>query len=68
MKRANLHLDPADEDIHMAIEKELISVSVKQAENFIPARSRNDQIVLDVRLFLRTEIDKLSLLLIVLCR
>ncbi len=49
--------DPVDEDIHMAIEKELIRRVGDAGGKLHTARSRNDQIALDVRLFLRSEID-----------
>ena len=51
--------DAADEDIHMAIEKELIRRVGDAGGKLHTARSRNDQIALDVRLFLRSEIDAL---------
>ena len=41
----------------MAIEKELIRRIGETGGKLHTARSRNDQIVLDVRLFLRTEIE-----------
>lgn len=56
--------DPADEDIHMAIEKELIRRVGDAGGKLHTARSRNDQIALDVRLFLRTEIDGVVRLLV----
>ncbi len=56
--------DPADEDIHMAIEKELIRRVGNAGGKLHTARSRNDQIALDVRLFLRTEIDGVVRLLV----
>jgi argininosuccinate lyase len=46
----------ADEDIHMAVEKELIRRVGDIGGKLHSARSRNDQIALDVRLFLRSEI------------
>ncbi|MFO7570634.1 MAG: argininosuccinate lyase [Smithellaceae bacterium] len=52
--------DPADEDIHMAIEKELIRRIGQAGGKLHTARSRNDQIALDVRLFLRSEIDDID--------
>ncbi len=55
--------DPADEDIHMAIEKELIRRTGDTGGKLHTARSRNDQIALDVRLFLRAEIDGIVRLL-----
>lgn len=44
-----------DEDIHMAIEKKLIAKIGQVGEKLHTARSRNDQVLLDVRLFLRDE-------------
>ena len=55
--------DPADEDIHMAIEKALIGRVGAAGGKLHTARSRNDQIALDVRLFLRAEIDAIIQLL-----
>ena len=49
----------SDEDIHMAIERELILRTGETGGKLHAARSRNDQIVLDVRLFLRSEIDNI---------
>ncbi len=45
-----------DEDIHMAVEKRLISLIGDTGKKLHTARSRNDQVALDVRLFLRYEI------------
>ena len=56
--------DPGDEDIHMAIEKELIRRTGEAGEKLHTARSRNDQIALDVRLFLRAETDGIIRLII----
>ena len=56
--------DQADEDIHMAIEKELIRRIGDAGGKLHTARSRNDQVALDVRLFLRAEIDEIIKLLI----
>jgi len=52
-----------DEDIHMAVEKALIQRIGKAGEKLHTGRSRNDQVVLDVRLYLRDEITKLINLL-----
>lgn len=54
--KGKFKFSPADEDIHMAIEKELIRRIGETGGKLHSARSRNDQIVLDVRLFLRMEI------------
>ena len=67
-----LEIDPQAEDIHTFMEGELtqrIGVSGKRLHT---ARSRNDQVALDIRLYLRKECDALSgqlrELLSVLCR
>jgi argininosuccinate lyase len=57
IEKGVLVFDPADEDIHMAIEKELIRRIGDPGGKLHTARSRNDQIALDVRLFLREESD-----------
>lgn len=46
------------EDIHLAIEEELIKREGKIGEKLHTARSRNDQIALDERLYLREEISE----------
>ena len=56
-------LSPADEDIHMAIEKRLIEKVGSVGGKLHTARSRNDQVVLDVRLYLREEIQAIRDLL-----
>ncbi|PKN20592.1 MAG: argininosuccinate lyase [Deltaproteobacteria bacterium HGW-Deltaproteobacteria-6] len=63
IEKGGFVFDPADEDIHMAIEKELIKRIGAGGGKLHTARSRNDQIALDVRLFLRAEIDAVSRLL-----
>jgi argininosuccinate lyase len=63
IEKGNVVFDPADEDIHMAIEKELIRRVGEAGGKLHTARSRNDQIALDVRLFLRAEIDGIARLI-----
>ncbi len=48
--------DIADEDIHLAIERRLIALISEPGRKLHTGRSRNDQVALDVRLFLREEI------------
>ncbi len=48
--------DAADEDIHMAIERRLIDKIGPAGGRLHTARSRNDQVALDLRLFVRAEI------------
>ena len=55
--------NPDDEDIHMAIEKSLISRISKAGGKLHTGRSRNDQVSLDVRLYLRDEIRRILELL-----
>ena len=55
--------NPDDEDIHMAIEKSLISRIGKAGGKLHTGRSRNDQVSLDVRLYLRDEIRRILELL-----
>jgi len=63
IEKGGFIFDPSDEDIHMAIEKELIRRVGDAGGKLHTARSRNDQIALDVRLFLRAEVDGIIQLL-----
>ncbi len=60
MDKGKVFFDSSDEDIHMAIEKELIRRVGEAGGKLHTARSRNDQIALDVRLYLLDEIDKIA--------
>jgi argininosuccinate lyase len=51
---------PSDEDIHMAVERRLIEMIGPVGGKLHTARSRNDQIALDLRLFVREAIDGLQ--------
>jgi argininosuccinate lyase len=59
MDQGKIAFSTSDEDIHMAIERELISRTGETGGKLHTARSRNDQIALDVKLFLRSEVDKI---------
>lgn len=48
------------EDIHMHIEQELVVKIGPAGQKLHTGRSRNDQVALDLRLYLRDEIDRLS--------
>ncbi len=48
------------EDIHMHIEKALVEKIGPAGQKLHTARSRNDQVALDLRLYLRDEIDRLD--------
>ncbi|MBE9506113.1 MAG: argininosuccinate lyase [Chloroflexi bacterium] len=47
---------PADEDIHMAIEARLFEVVGEVAGKLHTGRSRNDQVALDMRMYVRDEV------------
>ncbi len=51
------------EDVHMNIEAELTRRIGSSGKKLHTARSRNDQVALDLRLYLRDEIDRISRLL-----
>ena len=52
--------DPCFEDIHMAIEARLIAKIGEVGRKLHTARSRNDQVALDVRLYLFEEVEALT--------
>ena len=56
--------DDSLEDIHMHIEARLLQVAGKVAQKLHTARSRNDQVALDVRLFLRDATTKIIIQLV----
>ena len=58
-----LEIDPAAEDIHMFVEEVLTDRIGDTGKRLHTARSRNDQVALDVRLYLRREITEIRALL-----
>ena len=58
-----LEFDMTSEDIHMFVEQELTSRLGDIGKKLHTARSRNDQVALDIRMYLREEIDTVSGLL-----
>lgn len=56
----NLTIEEDMEDIHSQIEKEMSSILGKTGKKIHTGRSRNDQVLVDIRLYTREEIDKLS--------
>ncbi len=56
IEREEFRFDPSFEDIHMAIEGRLIEKVGEAGAKLHAGRSRNDQIALDLRLYLREEI------------
>jgi argininosuccinate lyase len=55
LDRGEFVFDDSLEDIHMHIEARLLQVAGKVAQKLHTARSRNDQVALDVRMYLRDE-------------
>lgn len=55
LDRGEFIFDDSLEDIHMHIEARLLQLAGKVAQKLHTARSRNDQVALDVRMYLRDE-------------
>ena len=58
-----LKIDPTAEDIHMFIEAVLTQRIGETGKRLHTARSRNDQVALDIRLYLRDETEEIKALL-----
>jgi len=56
IENGNLEFDPTAEDIHMFIEAELTTRVGDAGKRLHTARSRNDQVALDIRMYLKTEV------------
>ena len=63
IKTGRFELRPELEDIHMNIEKALVEKIGEAGEKLHTGRSRNDQVALDMRLYLREECGRLMELL-----
>ena len=61
-----LAIDGAAEDIHMFVEAELTARIGEDGKRLHTARSRNDQVALDIRLYLRRELNTLRTQLLAL--
>lgn len=59
IERGRFTPGPEHEDIHMAVEMRLRKLIGPSADKLHTARSRNDQVALDMRLFLRDEIEEI---------
>jgi argininosuccinate lyase len=59
-----LAIDPTAEDIHMFVEAELTSRLGDTGKRLHTARSRNDQVALDIRLYLRDQCQEIHALLL----
>ena len=68
IERGEFQFDKSLEDIHMHIETRLVEKVGKVAQKLHTARSRNDQVALDVRMYLRDETSNTVNHLIMLAR
>ena len=68
IEAGEFRFDDSLEDIHMHIESRLFEIVGKTAQKLHTARSRNDQVALDVRMYLRAETGRIIELLIHLRR
>lgn len=59
MEQGRFQLDETLEDVHMNIEARLADEVGPVAQKLHTARSRNDQVVLDVRMYLRDVVDRI---------
>lgn len=64
LESGRLEFDPSAEDIHMFVEAELTARIGDAGKKLHTARSRNDQVALDIRLYLRDEIREVEGLLV----
>ncbi|MGV8075166.1 MAG: argininosuccinate lyase [Syntrophobacteraceae bacterium] len=63
-ERGKIGLDSSQEDIHMAVEKQLMQKVGEKGGKLHTARSRNDQICVDMRLYMRDMIQQCRSLII----
>ncbi len=68
IESGNLEIDENAEDIHMFVETELTKRIGDIGKKLHTARSRNDQVTLDLKLYLRNEINEISEKLILLIK
>ena len=59
LDRDRFRFTPQDEDIHMAIERRLTELIGPLGGKLHTGRSRNDQVALDIRLYLRDQLGRL---------
>ena len=63
IEEGNFQFEIEDEDIHMSIEKRLTEIIGNTAGKLHTARSRNDQVALDIRMYVRKETKEIKKLL-----
>ncbi len=62
-EEGSLAIENGVEDIHSQIEKEMASILGTTGRKIHTGRSRNDQVLVDIRLYTREEIDKVAMLM-----
>ncbi|MBP1665475.1 MAG: argininosuccinate lyase, partial [Bacteroidetes bacterium] len=62
-EEGSLAIENGIEDIHSQIEKEMASILGTTGRKIHTGRSRNDQVLVDIRLYTREEIDKVAILM-----
>lgn len=62
-EEGSLVIEKDVEDIHSQIEKEMSSILGTTGKKIHTGRSRNDQVLVDIRLYTREEVDKLAVLI-----
>ncbi len=60
LESGKLTIDPSAEDIHMFVEAELTARLGDAGKRLHTARSRNDQVALDIRSYLKVQIDEIA--------
>ncbi|MBO4413736.1 MAG: argininosuccinate lyase [Clostridia bacterium] len=60
IRSGRLEIDPSAEDIHMFVESVLTERIGEPGKRLHTARSRNDQVALDMRMYLKKEINEIS--------
>ena len=63
IEKGNLAIDMGAEDIHMFVEAELTKRIGDAGKRLHTARSRNDQVAVDIRLYLRDEVEQVLALI-----
>jgi len=63
LQSGNLEIDLSCEDIHMFVEQVLTQRLGDVGKKLHTARSRNDQVALDLRMYLRSQIDEITALI-----
>ncbi len=68
IEKGEFNFDIGDEDIHMAVEKRLTEIAGPVGGKLHTARSRNDQVAVDVRMYIMYEAETVKAYLINLIR